>query len=196
MLIEHSGIGQEVAGLIVLLSSLVNVFARPLGGLISDAVSKANGNRRQPRVHLLFVLMLAQALLMLLFGVGGSMLNNVYFSIAALLCFDVAVCCSGGVSFSIVPFVEPSAAGTVAGFVGAGANVGATAFAIGVFTFVPHHMPYEYGWTVLGACVLLASFSVPFLRFRDRECGGQEGEEEETPNIQLAVTRYELTPLG
>ena len=145
------------------------MFARPIGGLISDAVSKANDNRRQPRVHLLFVLMLAQALLMILFSVGGSMINNVYFSVVTLLCFDVAVCCSGGVSFSIVPFVEQSAAGTVAGFVGAGANVGATVFAIGVFAFVPHHMPYEYGWTILGICVLLASFSVPFLRFRDKK---------------------------
>ena len=57
-----------------------------------------------------------------------------------LILFSVGVQMSEGSSFGIVPYIKPSATGTIAGVVGAGGNTGAVIWGL-MFRFAPDDVP-------------------------------------------------------
>ena len=163
------GASEKVAGTIVLSFSLMNLFARSLGGGVADFVSnKFKTNAIQSRVWTLFIVLLLEAVFIALFALG-RWVNTIAYSIFMLLCFSMCVQSAEGVTFAVVPFVRPNSVGPVAGIVGAGGNVGAMIFAFALFAYVPDNLSYEAAWFILAAFVFIASFSCLLISFTKEE---------------------------
>lgn len=111
------------AGIIASLFGLMNLFARSMGGWLGDKFSKTSG--LQGRVRWLVVVMIVEGLALLLF----SQMNTLSFAIITMITFSLFVQMAEGATFSVVPFINKKALGSVAGIVGAGGNVGAVCYA-------------------------------------------------------------------
>jgi NNP family nitrate/nitrite transporter-like MFS transporter len=117
--VDHFGLSLKAAGMAAGSFGLLALFARALGGWLSDkAAAKGSLNSR---VTLLFALMLGEGLGLLWFSQTAS----VAMAIAAMLAFGMCTHMACGATYALVPFVNRRALGGVAGIVGAGGNVGA-----------------------------------------------------------------------
>ncbi|HEY5807852.1 MAG TPA: MFS transporter [Povalibacter sp.] len=119
--VDRFGLSVTTAGLYVGCFGLLALFARALGGLVSDRL--ASGRGLDARVNLLFVLILAEGLGLVAFAQMASPLH----ALVAMLAFGLVTHMACGATYSIIPFVNRKALGGVAGIVGAGGNVGAVA---------------------------------------------------------------------
>lgn len=107
------------AGNIVLSFALMNIFARTLGGFFGDRFGKLKGLRG--RVLFLVGILALQGVMLMTF----SLATNIMVGIVFLILFSLSVQMAEGATFSVVPFINKKAIGTVSGIVGAGGNVGA-----------------------------------------------------------------------
>ncbi|MDT0676687.1 MFS transporter [Autumnicola musiva] len=107
------------AGNIVLSFALMNIFARTLGGFFGDRFGKQKGLRG--RVVFLAAIMVVQGAMLSTF----SLMTSLYVAIAFLILFSLTVQMAEGATFSVVPFINKKAVGSISGIVGAGGNVGA-----------------------------------------------------------------------
>lgn len=151
----HLSIGK--AGLVAGLFGLMNIFARALGGIISDRCAVKSGLRG--RVLFLGTVLFLEGAGLILF----SRMTVLPLAIAAMMTAGLFVKMSNGATYSIVPFVNKKALGAVAGIVGAGGNVGAVLFG---FLFRMEGVSYAtallwLGFVVMGCSVfsLLVKFS-------------------------------------
>jgi NNP family nitrate/nitrite transporter-like MFS transporter len=117
--VDHFGLSLKAAGMAAGSFGLLALFARALGGWISDRAA-ARGDLNS-RVNLLFILMVGEGLGLLWF----SQTTNVTMAIIAMLAFGLCTHMACGSTYALVPFVSRKALGGVAGIVGAGGNVGA-----------------------------------------------------------------------
>ncbi|KQV49872.1 MFS transporter [Massilia sp. Root335] len=117
--VDHFGLSLKGAGMAAGSFGLLALFARALGGWISDKVA-ARGDLNS-RVNLLFILMIGEGLGLLWF----SQTTSVTMAIVAMLAFGLCTHMACGSTYALVPFVSRKALGGVAGIVGAGGNVGA-----------------------------------------------------------------------
>jgi NNP family nitrate/nitrite transporter-like MFS transporter len=117
--VDHFKLSLKEAGMAAGSFGLLALFARALGGWLSDkAAAKGSLNSR---VNLLFVLMVGEGLGLLWF----SQTSSVALAISAMLAFGMCTHMACGATYALVPFVNRKALGGVAGIVGAGGNVGA-----------------------------------------------------------------------
>ncbi|AUC76991.1 MFS transporter [Olleya sp. Bg11-27] len=107
------------AGNIVLSFALMNIFARTLGGFFGDKFGKLKGLRG--RVLFLSFILTLQGVMLIFFSSATSLI----FGIVLLILFSLSVQMAEGATFSVVPFINKKAIGSVSGIVGAGGNVGA-----------------------------------------------------------------------
>lgn len=107
------------AGNIVLSFALMNIFARTLGGFFGDKFGKSKGLRGRV-LFLSFILALQGIMLVTFSGV-----SSIIFGVLFLILFSLSVQMAEGATFSVVPFINKKAIGSVSGIVGAGGNVGA-----------------------------------------------------------------------
>ncbi|MFC0251144.1 MFS transporter [Massilia consociata] len=119
--VEHFGLSLGAAGLAAGSFGLLALFARALGGWLSDRA--ARGGKLNSRVTVLFVLMIGEGLGLLWFANA----DGIVYAVIAMLCFGLFTHMACGATYALVPFVAPKALGGVAGIVGAGGNVGAVA---------------------------------------------------------------------
>jgi len=119
--VEHFGLSLGTAGMAAASFGLLALFARALGGWLSDR-SARTGNLNN-RVTVLFVLMIGEGIGLLWFAQA----EGVAWAVIAMLCFGLFTHMACGATYALVPFVAPKALGGVAGIVGAGGNVGAVA---------------------------------------------------------------------
>ncbi|MFL9880611.1 MFS transporter [Herbaspirillum rhizosphaerae] len=117
--VDHFGLSLKSAGIAAASFGLLALFARALGGIISDKVALRGGLNR--RATLLFVMMLGEGLGLLWFAHAGS----VTLAVVAMLCFGLFTHMACGATYALVPFIDRKALGGVAGIIGAGGNVGA-----------------------------------------------------------------------
>ena len=146
----------RTAGLIAGLYGALNLFARSLGGLLSDRVA-SRWNLRA-RVALLAVFLLAEGLALMLF----SRVDALPAAIACLLGVGLFVQMANGATFGIVPFISERALGSVAGIVGAGGNAGAVAAGL---LFRSEGIASGQAFFILGACVATCSLATLLVRF-------------------------------
>jgi NNP family nitrate/nitrite transporter-like MFS transporter len=119
--VDKFGLSLKEAGLAAGSFGLLALFARALGGFVSDKMalrSSLNG-----RVTLLFVLMLGEGAGLVWFAHSES----VAMAIVAMLSFGLCVHMACGATYALTPFVDKRALGGVTGIIGAGGNVGAVA---------------------------------------------------------------------
>ena len=107
------------AGNVVLSFALMNIFARTLGGYFGDMFGKLRGLRG--RVLFLSFILALQGIMLISFSSTTSLI----FGIVLLILFSLSVQMAEGATFSVVPFINKKAIGSVSGIVGAGGNVGA-----------------------------------------------------------------------
>jgi NNP family nitrate/nitrite transporter-like MFS transporter len=136
------------AGTMAFLYGGMNLFARPLGGMISDTFGGKVGLRG--RVMWLFMALFCEGLTLMFF----SQMRVLALAIPALMLFGLFVQMSNGATFSVVPFVNKKALGAVAGIVGAGGNAGAVAAG---FLF-KGAIPWPTALFILGGVVTACSF--------------------------------------
>lgn len=107
------------AGNIVLSFALMNIFARTLGGAFGDKFGKLKGLRG--RVLFLSVILTIEGIVLSVF----SSITLLPVAIGFLVAFSLSVQMAEGATFSVVPFINKKAIGSISGIVGAGGNVGA-----------------------------------------------------------------------
>ena len=113
------GLTRSTAGNLVLSFALMNIFARTLGGFFGDKFGKLKGLRG--RVIFLALIMAVEGTMLSIF----STTTSIAFGIVFLIAFSVTVQMAEGATFSVVPFINRKAIGSISGIVGAGGNVGA-----------------------------------------------------------------------
>jgi NNP family nitrate/nitrite transporter-like MFS transporter len=119
--VDHFGLSLGAAGMAAGSFGLLALFARALGGWLSDK-GAARGNLNS-RVTLLFVMMIGEGVGLLWFANAGT----VAWAVIAMLCFGLFTHMACGATYALVPFIDSKALGGVAGIIGAGGNVGAVA---------------------------------------------------------------------
>ncbi len=102
------------AGLIAGLFGLMNIFARMLGGFFGDKFGIRFGLKG--RVMFMGGVLLMEGLSLVLF----SQMATLFLAVGAMIIFSLFVQMTEGATFSVVPFINRKALGSVAGIVGAG----------------------------------------------------------------------------
>ena len=152
---DYFGLGLKTAGLVAGLFGLMNIFARTTGGIIGDKFGHRWGLKG--RVRWLFFALCVEGCALLLF----SRMTVLPVAIGTMVVFSLFVQMSEGATYSVVPFINKKALGSVAGIVGAGGNAGAVAAG---FLF-RGAIPWPTAFLVLGALVTLSAFMTFVVRF-------------------------------
>lgn len=108
-----------IAGMVAGIFGWINIFARPLGGIVADKIGKVWGF--DGKTLLLSLLLLLEGIGIIWFAKSG----NIGMSIFMMFVFGLSLKMANGATYSLVPFINPLAVGSVAGIVGAGGNIGA-----------------------------------------------------------------------
>jgi NNP family nitrate/nitrite transporter-like MFS transporter len=119
--VDHFQLSLKAAGLAAGSFGLLALFARALGGWVSDKAAARRG--LEIRSTLLFVLIAGEGLGLIWF----SHADSVALAVAAMLSFGLFTHMACGATYALVPFIDRKALGGVAGIIGAGGNVGAVA---------------------------------------------------------------------
>jgi NNP family nitrate/nitrite transporter-like MFS transporter len=146
-----------MAGALASIFGFMNIFARALGGIISDKVGKAYGLRGKGL--LLAGFLVAEGLGIILFANAGTLTM----AIISMLLFALFLKMANGGTYSIVPFVNKDAIGSVAGIVGAGGNIGA--MLVG-FLFKSKNITYSQAFFYIGIGVAVTGLLVLLTHLR------------------------------
>jgi MFS transporter, NNP family, nitrate/nitrite transporter len=153
---DHFQLTLESAGIIAGTFGMMNLFARALGGIFSDKTAKKFGLKG--RVVVLGGLLFMEGLGMILF----SNMTVLPFAVMSMIFFAFFVKMSNGATFSVVPFINTKAIGSVSGIVGAGGNAGAVMFA---FLLKSEGLSYREGLFIIACIVVCISFLVFLIKF-------------------------------
>ena len=178
--IDRFGLGLKAAGLVAGLFGLMNIFARTTGGLIGDRFGQRWGLRG--RVHWLFLAVFVEGLCLIVF----SRIPILPLAIGAMIVFSLFTQMSEGATYSVVPFINRKALGSIAGIVGAGGNLGAVAAG---FLFRSETLAWENSLLVLGVLVTIVSFAAFYVRFSPEEELAADQEHRDAAERRAATRR-------
>lgn len=176
---DYFALDLVTAGLVASLFGLMNIFARTLGGVFGDMAGRRWGLRG--RALWLLLAVLGEGLALILF----SQMRGLVLAVGTLVLFSLFVQMSEGATFSVVPFINKRALGSVAGIVGAGGNAGAVAAG---FLFRGDSWPTSL--LIMGVLVTLASFTALLVRFSPAD----ELAAKEELETRLREREVELVP--
>ena len=153
--VDHFQLDLQSAGLAAGSFGLLALFARALGGIVSDRVAHTKG--LDARTSLLFVLMLGEGLGLLWFARS----DTTSLAVIAMIVFGMFTHMACGATYALVPFIDRKALGGVAGIIGAGGNVGAVlaGFLLKAVADV------QQCFSILGGIVLAGSVCAIAVRF-------------------------------
>jgi NNP family nitrate/nitrite transporter-like MFS transporter len=134
---------------------LMNMFARALGGLASDAVNRRLGMRGRQYVQFTLLCVLGALVIAL------SQLDSLGACIALYVMVAIAAQATGGSTYGIVPYLSEQHTGTVNGLVGAGGNLGGVIYGV-IFRSTSG---YSTGLLYTGIIILACALLTPLLRF-------------------------------
>jgi len=138
----------EEAAAIASIFGFMNLFARGLGGFISDMGNKYIG--MCGRLWAQTIYLICEGVLVLVFGQTTSLGS----AIAVMVFFSLFVQAAEGTSYGIVPYVDPPATGAISGIVGAGGNIGAVCFGLGFRNLEYKEAFILIGFTIFGSSIL------------------------------------------
>jgi NNP family nitrate/nitrite transporter-like MFS transporter len=148
---------QSSAGFWAGIFGFMNLFARALGGIVSDKVGNKYGMRGKGL--LLGSVLMLEGLGLLVFAQAGTLV----LAIASMLLFALFLKMANGATYGIVPFINEKNAGLVAGIVGAGGNLGGMSFG---FLFKSESITYIEAFRYIGIIVIIVSVVIFITRFR------------------------------
>jgi len=150
-------LSQSSAGFWAGIFGFMNLFARALGGILSDKVGVKFGMRGKGL--LLAGVLLLEGIGLIIFANAGSLL----LAIISMLSFALFLKMANGATYGITPFINEKNVGLISGIVGAGGNVGGMLFG---FLFKSEHITYVQAFTYIGFIVMAVSGIILITRFR------------------------------
>jgi len=150
-------LSQHSAGFWAGLFGFMNIFARALGGILSDKAGLRWGMRGKG--SLLAGALLLEGLGLIAFAHAPSF----PIAIAFMLSFALFLKMANGAVYGIVPFINEKNVGLISGVVGAGGNLGGMLFG---FLFKSTTITYGEAFTYIGITVLIIAAVVSVTRFR------------------------------
>lgn len=154
--VDSFGATVIVAGALASIFGFMNVFARAMGGIFSDKVGIRHGIRGKGLLLAAFLIL--EGIGITFFARSGSL----PIAIASMLVFALFLKMANGTTYSIVPFINKEAIGSVAGIVGAGGNIGA--MLVG-FLFKSKNISYAQAFSYIGIGVAVAGLVVLVSKF-------------------------------
>lgn len=179
---EKFDLNTETAAAIASIFGFMNIFARGLGGFLSDTGNKYMGMKGRIAAHTLCLIV--EGVLVLVFAQTGTLGA----AIAVMVFFSLFVQAAEGTSYGIVPYVDPTATGAISGIVGAGGNTGAVCFGLGFRNLEYKTAFMLMGFVILGSSVL--SLGIMIKGHSGLICG-EDAPKEDEPQI-LAVPVKEV----
>ena len=140
---EKFDLETESAAVVASIFSWMNLFARGIGGFVSDAANESMGMRGRILAQTLFLV--GEGILVIIFSSTESLVS----AIMTVLVFSLFVQACEGTSYGIVPYIVSEYTGSVSGIVGAGGNAGAV-----VFGLCFRELDYPVAFTIMGLCIL------------------------------------------
>jgi NNP family nitrate/nitrite transporter-like MFS transporter len=175
---DRFGVGLAAAGLIAGSFGGLALFARALGGIAGDRAGMRFGVKG--RVRLLGIMLLAEGVLLAAFSQIGSLPA----AVVTMIGFGLFVHMAAGATYSVVPFVNRNAVGSVAGIVGAGGNAGAV---LAGLLFRSEQLSTQTGLLYLGGAVIASSAASLLFRFEESAEESSQNEARAVPNGQSPV---------
>ena len=158
--VDHYNASIIAAGALAGIFGFMNIFARALGGIFSDKVGKRYGLRGKGLLLSLFLLL--EGIGIIMFAEAGSL----GMAIVSMLFFALFLKMANGGTYSIVPFINKDAIGSVAGIVGAGGNIGA--MLVG-FLFKSSAISYATAFLYIGIGVSVIGVIVFMVQLRSEK---------------------------
>ncbi|GAX22636.1 hypothetical protein FisN_17Lh128 [Fistulifera solaris] len=140
---DEFGQSTESAAAIASIFGWMNLFARGMGGVLSDYGNAKMGMRGRIIIHTLFLLF--EGIFVIIFANTKSLAG----AIVVMIFFSLCVQAAEGTSFGIVPYIDPPATGSISGIVGGGGNCGAVAFGMAF-----RELSYEKAFMIMGFCII------------------------------------------
>ncbi|WP_069659134.1 NarK family nitrate/nitrite MFS transporter [Arcticibacter eurypsychrophilus] len=156
---DRFGTTMIVAGALASIFGGMNIFARALGGYVSDKVGRSYGLKGKG---------LLLGCMLILEGIGITLFaqsQSLGIAIACMLLFALFLKMANGSTYGIVPFINKDAIGSVSGIVGAGGNLGA--MLVG-FLFKSASLTYADAFHYIGIGVLVIGIIVFITKFHRR----------------------------
>jgi NNP family nitrate/nitrite transporter-like MFS transporter len=167
---DYFSLDLAAAGLVASSFGMMSIFARALGGILSDKINLKNGLKG--RVRFLLATLLLEGVALTIF----SRMTILPVAIGTLMLTALFVKMSEGATYAVVPFINKRALGSVAGIVAAGGNVGAVLFG---FLFKSENLAWPEALFILGVIVTLATGLVFLVRFSSED---EKATQEEMEN--------------
>lgn len=145
----------EKAAAIASIFGWMNLFARGLGGFLSDKMNAKYGLRG--RMFWQSFVLLVEGTLVVIFAHAATLGG----SIAVLVCFSIFVQAAEGSTYGIVPYIDPAATGAISGIVGAGGNTGAVAFSLCFRQLADRDAFVIMGATIMCSSLLSVFVNIP-----------------------------------
>eukprot|EP00629_Pelagomonadales_sp_RCC1024_P002936 CAMPEP_0119264664 /NCGR_PEP_ID=MMETSP1329-20130426/3681_1 /TAXON_ID=114041 /ORGANISM="Genus nov. species nov., Strain RCC1024" /LENGTH=488 /DNA_ID=CAMNT_0007264449 /DNA_START=238 /DNA_END=1704 /DNA_ORIENTATION=- len=155
---DSFGVGVIDAGLIASLFGWMNLFARSLGGILSDLANARSGLRGRLAAH--SACLFLEGMFMCIFASQSDRGAAIF----CLMLFSFFVQASEGTTFGIVPYVSSEGLGGVCGTVGAWGNIGAVCWAL-LFEYV-YHKNAHLGYEIIGYIVMASSMLSFLIRIK------------------------------
>ena len=148
MTVENAGFAVGAFGLLAL-------FARAVGGLMSDKVARTRG--LDGRTWLLFSLMIGEGVFLIVF----SQASTVTVAVSTMLVFGLFTHMACGSLYALVPFIDRKVLGGVCGIIGAGGNIGGVAAGL----LLRGTGNPQLCFMVLGICAIVCACGAAAIRF-------------------------------
>ncbi|HEX4353320.1 MAG TPA: MFS transporter, partial [Polyangiales bacterium] len=153
--VDHYKLDLQAAGMAAGSFGLLALFARAVGGILSDRIAHQTG--LDARTRLLGLLMLGEGAGLFWF----SHTSTATTAIVAMITFGLFTHMACGATYALVPFIDRKALGGVAGIIGAGGNVGAVAAGL----LLKGIGNVQQCFAILGGVVTAASLCAIAVRF-------------------------------
>ncbi|CAI0456153.1 unnamed protein product [Linum tenue] len=154
---DRFGLDLRAAGTIAAAFSLTNFFARPMGGVASDAMGKRFGERG--RVWALWAALTAAGGICFALGRAATLWG----SVAVMCAFSVVVQAASGLVFGVVPFVSKRSMGVIAGMTGSGGTMGAVLTQLLLFS--GSRFTTQTSISLMGIVIIVCSLPVTLIYF-------------------------------
>ena len=154
--VDYFQLDLKSAGFLAGTFGMMNLFARALGGIVSDRAAARWGLRG--RAALLGGTIALEGVALIAF----SQARWLPLAAGAMLIAGLFVKMSNGATYAVVPFVNRRALGAVAGIVGAGGNAGAV---LAGFLFKTDAVTWPQALLILGVIVIACAPLTLMLRF-------------------------------